>query len=257
MNFKVITANINGIRSAYAKGFFTWLENQNADVVCLQEVRADEKVLENSNFHQNGYFCDFACAEKKGYSGVGIFSKQKPNQIIKQFNHPIFDTDGRFIAHQFDDLLVVSLYLHSGTTGSIRQDLKFQAMQEFEKKMDEWKKLNKKVIICGDINIVHTEQDIRNFKQNIKNSGCLPEERAWLDGLFYQKNWLDSFRQIKQAEHQYTWWSNRGNARNNNVGWRIDYQIISDNLAQSVKKTEIYTEEKFSDHAPYIVEYYF
>ena len=123
--------------------------------------------------------------------------------------------------------------------------------------MDEWKKLNKKVIICGDINIVHTEQDIRNFKQNIKNSGCLPEERAWLDGLFYQKNWLDSFRQIKQAEHQYTWWSNRGNARNNNVGWRIDYQIISDNLAQSVKKTEIYTEEKFSDHAPYIVEYYF
>lgn len=250
---KIITANTNGIRSAAKKGFFEWLEKQDADVVCIQETKAQVHQLEDSIFHPGySYYHD---AVKKGYSGVALYCKTKPDVLITGIGHEEFDSEGRFIEAQFGNLSVCSLYMPSGSAKDERQLVKYRCMDFFMDKMHEMKNSGRDYIICGDWNIAHKNEDIRNWKGNKKNSGFLPEERAWLDTLFDEVGFVDAFREVDQEEHSYTWWSNRGQAYANNVGWRIDYHILTPGMKGLVKKTEIYKDDRFSDHAPLIIDY--
>lgn len=252
---RIITANVNGIRAAERKGFFDWIKTQNADVVCLQEIKAQENQLDE-RFYPKEYHCYYQPAEKKGYSGTAIFTKQAPIQVIKESPWESINFEGRFIRTDFKDLSVISIYIHSGSAKQERQDLKMAFLTEqFMPYLQELKASGRKVIICGDVNIVHQERDIKNWKANQKNSGCLPEERAWLDELFFEVGFIDGFREVNQEGEQYTWWSNRGQAWANNVGWRIDYQILTPNLKGTVKSVSIYKDERFSDHAPLIMDY--
>ncbi|CAC9635801.1 exodeoxyribonuclease III [bacterium endosymbiont of Bathymodiolus sp. 5 South] len=252
---RIITTNVNGIRAAEKKGFFDWIKTQDADVVCLQEIKAQEDQLDEL-FYPKEYHCYYQSAEKKGYSGTAIFSKQAPTQIIKESPWDDINFEGRFIQADFKDFSVISIYIHSGSAKQERQDLKMAFLSErFMPYLQELKASGRKVIICGDVNIVHQERDIKNWKANQKNSGCLPQERAWLDELFFEVGFIDGFREVNQASHQYTWWSNRGQSWANNVGWRIDYQILTPNLKGAVKSASIYKDERFSDHAPLIMDY--
>ncbi|HDZ16034.1 MAG TPA: exodeoxyribonuclease III [Methylophaga aminisulfidivorans] len=252
---RIITANVNGIRAAARKGFFDWLPKQNADVVCIQETKAQIHQLDDEIFSPEGYHCYYHDAEKKGYSGVAIYSKTKPDEVIVGLGNDEIDIEGRYIEAKFGKLSVISLYLPSGSSKEERQNVKYRCMDFFEDKMLEMKKSGRDYVICGDWNIAHKNEDIRNWKGNLKNSGFLPEERAWLDKLFDEIGFVDAFREIPQDEHQYTWWSNRGQARANNVGWRIDYHILSPTLKDTVRATEIYREDSFSDHAPLMIDY--
>ncbi len=252
---KIITFNANGIRSAQRKGFFDWAAKQHADVICVQELKAQDEQLDDLLLQLDGYEFYHHCAVKKGYSGVGIYTRKKPDQTIDDFGWDLSHHEGRYLQADFGDLSVISVYLPSGSSGDERQAVKFQFLQEFEKHLIKLLKKKQHYIICGDWNIVHKEIDIKNFKANQKNSGCLPEERAWLDHLFNDLKFVDAFREVNQLPEQYTWWSQRGRARQNNVGWRIDYHIISQELKSKVKRAEIYTKENFSDHAPLIIEY--
>ncbi|HLD84166.1 MAG TPA: exodeoxyribonuclease III [Coxiellaceae bacterium] len=252
---KIITANVNGIRAAAKKGFFKWLAAQQADVVCLQETKAQMAHLPDELYRPDNYHCYFTDAVKKGYSGVALYSKQKPDAVLHTLGFALADEEGRFVQADFGHLSVISLYLPSGTSGDHRQKEKYNFMDRLLKVLRHYQKSTRDVIICGDWNIVHKEIDIKNFKSNQKNSGCLPEERAWLDDIFTKEGFVDAFRVVNHEKDQYTWWSHRGNARANNVGWRIDYQVISESLKNKVKNAEIYTAENFSDHAPLIVEY--
>jgi len=258
---RVISINCNGIRAAARKGMFAWLEKVDADVVCLQETKAQIHQLDDPIFHPEGYHCAYFDAQKKGYSGVAIYSKEKPKKFIAGINSDPawqeFNDEGRIIEAQFDKLSVLSVYLPSGSSGEIRQAAKYRFMDLFEQTMRSMKRKRREFIICGDWNIVHTEKDIKNWRSNQKNSGCLPEERAWLTHLFDDLGFVDSFREVEQEDHTYTWWSNRGRAYDNNVGWRIDYQVLSPKLKGTVVSTSVYKDEKFSDHAPYIVDYKF
>lgn len=252
---RVISYNINGIRAAARKGMFEWLKQQQADVVCLQETKAQMEHLHDEIFRPEGYHCYFVDAEKKGYSGVGIYCKQRPDNVITELGWHDADSEGRYIQADFGQLSVASIYLPSGSSGDHRQQVKFDFMQHYEQVLKRQLHEGRSHIICGDWNIVHKEIDIKNFKSNQKNSGCLPEERAWLDMLFDELGWVDAFRVINQEPLQYTWWSNRGRARENNVGWRIDYQVVTPDLKNKVKKAQVYKEEWFSDHAPLIIDY--
>ncbi len=252
---RIISYNVNGIRATARKGMFDWLAEQQADVVCLQETKAQMAVLDDEIFRPQGYHCYFADAEKKGYSGVGLYSKVKPDHVITRLGWTDADNEGRYIQADFGNLSVISLYLPSGTSGDHRQNFKFDFMHRYEKILKKQIKDGRSYIICGDWNIVHKEIDIKNFKSNQKNSGCLPEERAWLDKLFEQIGFVDAFRVINQETDQYTWWSNRGRARENNVGWRIDYQVITPDLKPKVKDVFVYKDQWFSDHAPLIIDY--
>ena len=259
---RIVSANLNGIRAAARKGFFDWFEKQDIDVLCIQETKAQENQLEDELYHPKGYHTYFHDAEKKGYSGVAIYSKVKPTKVIKGLGWPDIDMEGRYIEAQFDGLSVISLYMHSGSASDERQQIKFDFMDRFGDYMKSLRRKRREYIICGDWNIVHKEIDIKNWKGNQKNSGCLPAERDWLDLVFsdgeHEKNglgYIDAFREINKEPHQYTWWSNRGNARANNVGWRIDYQIITPGLKDAVKATGVYKEEWYSDHAPLTVDY--
>lgn len=252
---RVITANVNGIRSAAKKGFFEWLSKQDADFVCLQETKAQVADLTDEIYRPQGYHCYFTDAVKKGYSGVALYSKQKPDRVIQTLGWSCADQEGRFVQADVGNLSVISLYLPSGSSGDHRQVEKFDFMHRFLNVLREFHASKREFIICGDWNIVHKEIDIKNFKPNQKTSGCLPEERAWLDDLFTKEKFVDAFRVINHAPNQYTWWSNRGQAYAKNVGWRIDYQIISESLKNKVKSVAIYKEQKFSDHAPLVVDY--
>lgn len=252
---RIITANVNGIRAAARKGFFDWLPKQNADVVCIQETKAQVHQLEDDIFRPQGYHCYYHDAEKKGYSGVALYCKAEPDEVIVGMGNEEFDAEGRYIEARFGNLSVISLYMPSGSSKEERQIAKYRCMDFFEIKMQEMKESGRDVLICGDWNIAHKNEDIRNWKGNLKNSGFLPEERAWLDKLFDEMGFIDAFRELPQEEHQYTWWSNRGQARANNVGWRIDYHILTPSMKGKVKATEIYREESFSDHAPLIIDY--
>jgi exodeoxyribonuclease III len=252
---RIITANVNGIRAAARKGFFDWLPKQNADVVCIQETKAQVHQLEDDIFRPQGYHCYYHDAEKKGYSGVALYCKAEPDEVIVGMGNEEFDAEGRYIEARFGNLSVISLYMPSGSSKEERQIAKYRCMDFFENKMQEMKDSGRDVLICGDWNIAHKNEDIRNWKGNLKNSGFLPEERAWLDKLFDEMGFIDAFRELPQEEHQYTWWSNRGQARANNVGWRIDYHILTPGMKGKVKATEIYREESFSDHAPLIIDY--
>ncbi len=259
---KIITANVNGIRAAEKKGFFTWLQAQRADVVCLQETKAQEHQLTPEDFYPEGYHCYYVDAEKKGYSGVAIYSRIKPQKVTRGLGEGFEDMDaeGRFVQVDFDTpetgkLSVISLYLPSGSSKEERQQVKYSFMERFTERLTAMRRQRREFVICGDWNIVHKEIDIKNWKSNQKNSGCLPEERAWLDQLFGPLGFVDAFRVVNQEAGQYTWWSNRGQAWANNVGWRIDYQVITPGLADKVRSALVYKDERFSDHSPLVMEY--
>ena len=254
---RIITANLNGIRSAAIKGFFAWLQTQNADVVCVQELKAQAADLTAEMLEPAGYHGYFHYAEKKGYSGVGIYSKTKPDLVIEGLGIADIDSEGRYIEAQFGNLSVVSLYLPSGSSGEERQAFKFSVLARMMPHLDALAKSGREVVICGDINIAHQEIDLKNYKGNRKNSGFLPEERAWLGDLFERVGWADVYRKLHPAttDECYTWWSNRGAAYEKNVGWRLDYQIATPILANNAIKSTIYKEQRFSDHAPLIIDY--
>lgn len=258
---KIISANLNGIRSATTKGFFNWMTAQDADVVCVQELKAQAADLSDLMRSPSGYFGHFHYAEKKGYSGVGLYSRKQPDRVIEGIGHPGFDAEGRYIRADFGKLTVISVYVPSGSSSPERQEAKFSFMDEFEPVLaalqKEVREDGREVVICGDWNIAHKEIDLKNWKGNLKNSGFLPAERAWLTKLFDQEGWVDTYRHLypDAGESAYTWWSNRGQAWAKNVGWRIDYQIASSGIASSAKEASVYKDQRFSDHAPLLVTY--
>ena len=255
---KIISFNANGIRAAAKKGFYEWLSAQDADFVCIQETKAQTHQLidiDNELFFPNEFHCEYYDAEKKGYSGVAIYAKHKPQQVIKGLGFNDCDNEGRYIQFDYPNFSVVSIYLPSGTSGDERQQVKYNFLDKFEEHLNKLKAEEKDYIICGDYNIAHKQIDIKNWRSNQKNSGFLPEERSWLDKLFGPMGFCDAFRIVNQEADQYTWWSNRANAWANNVGWRIDYQVITQGLVAKVNSAEVYRETKFSDHAPLIITY--
>ena len=252
---RIITLNCNGIRSAARKGFFDWLPSQNADVICLQETKAQISQLSDAVFSPEGYHCFYHDAEKKGYSGVALYSKKAPDAIISGLGFDKYDCEGRMLEARFGNTSIISLYLPSGSAKEERQAFKYEMMDDLLPRLNQFKEEQREYVICGDWNIAHTKQDIRNWRGNQKNSGFLPEERAWLTHLFDDLGFVDSFRELPQKEHEYTWWSNRGQAWANNTGWRIDYQISTPGLKGRVKRTTIYRDQRFSDHAPFTVDY--
>jgi len=245
---KIFSFNVNGIRSAINKGFITWLEAEQPDVVLLQEIKAshsDVDVLQHL-----GYYAYTMPAEKKGYSGVAIFSKQKPDHIEYGCGNAQYDSEGRVIRADYGDLSIMSLYLPSGTTGEIRQEIKYQMMDYFYEYIATLRQSKHNLIIGGDYNICRTEIDIHNPKSNAKSSGFLPEERAWLN-KFIDSGMQDTFRVFHPDEkHQYTWWSFRAGSRDKNLGWRIDYLLASEPLKASLSEASIFPHIKFSDHCP-------
>jgi exodeoxyribonuclease-3 len=263
---RIITCNTNGIRSAATKGFFDWLAKQNADVTCIQETKAQEDQLADPVFHPTGCHSFYRSAStKKGYSGVAIYARRKPDAVLTEIGWDPFDAEGRYLEARFGNLSVVSLYVPSGTSGEERQAFKFDTMKKLRKIFDGWLASGREYVLCGDWNIVRSERDIKNWKSNQKNSGCLPEERAWLNGLIADAHgdgapapahgWLDSFRVVKPDAEEYSWWSNRGGARANNVGWRIDYQIATPGTGRRAQACTITREPRFSDHAPVQIDY--
>ena len=254
---RIITANTNGIRAAASKGFFDWLPKQNADVVCIQETKAQEHQLEDEVFWPKGYSNYYVDAKKKGYSGVALYARREPDTVIDEMGCEEFDDEGRYIEAQFGKLSVISLYAPSGSSGEHRQASKDRFLDFFLPYLQTLKRKRREYIICGDFNIAHRNIDLKNWKPNQKNSGFLPHERAWLDRLFDELKFNDAFREINQEADQYTWWSNRGQAWAKNVGWRIDYQVTSPRLKGKATAESIYKDERFSDHAPLIMDYDF
>lgn len=252
---RIITLNVNGIRAAATKGFFQWMVRQQADVVCIQETKAQAQQLEDKVFHPRGWHVYFHDAEKKGYSGVAIYSKHKPDKVNIGLGWPDMDAEGRYIEACFGPLSVVSLYLPSGSSSEDRQAVKFSFLERFMPCLRKLKLKRREYILCGDWNIAHKEIDLKNWRSNQKNSGFLPEERAWLDEVFGTHKFVDAFREINNEPDQYTWWSNRGRAWDNNVGWRLDYQVVTPGLKDKVRSAEVYTDERFSDHAPLTMDY--
>ncbi len=252
---KVISVNVNGIRAAHRKGFFDWIQKVKADVICIQETKAQTDQLVDEILAPKGYHACFNDAVKKGYSGTAIYSKKKPDKITNKLGWEVADTEGRYLQADFGKLSVVSLYLPSGSSKKERQLLKYEFLDQFNPILKKMRRQKREYIICGDWNIAHKEIDLKNWKGNQKNSGFLPEERAWMDQLFDKVGMVDSFRVVNQEPDQYTWWSNRGQAWAKNVGWRIDYQVVTPGLRDKIKSVSIYKDERFSDHAPLITNY--
>ena len=254
---RIISVNVNGIRAANRKGFFHWLRRQKADVVCLQELKAQADQITDRAFWPPSFNCYYHPAERKGYSGVGIYCRQEPDTVAEGLGWADFDAEGRWIEARFADLSVISLYMPSGSHSEERQQIKFSVMKRLAPYLKELASDGREYIICGDWNIAHKAIDLKNWRGNQKNSGFLPEERAWMDELFGELGFVDAFRVVNQLPDQYTWWSNRGRAWEKNVGWRIDYQVITPGLASAVRDVSIYKRKRFSDHAPMIIDYDF
>ena len=256
---RVTSLNLNGIRAAFRKGLQPWMANHAADVLCLQEIKIADADLTDELRNPDGYTGHFHHAQKKGYSGVGIYQKQPAEKITIGLGCDEFDAEGRIIRADWPSVSIISAYLPSGSSGDERQQAKYRFLDKFgpwmDALMDEHRTTGREFIICGDWNIAHKEIDIKNWKGNLKNSGFLPEERAWLTEVFDQRGFVDVFRQIDPRADQYTWWSNRGQAWAKNVGWRIDYQIATPGIAAKARSTSIYKDERFSDHAPLTVDY--
>ena len=253
---RIITLNLNGIRSALAKGFPRWLARQRADVVCLQEIKAQEADLADLALVPRGYLGHYhCCSTKKGYSGVALYSRVKPDRVSRGHGSREFDPEGRFLRADFGGLSVVSVYLPSGSSSEERQQAKFRFLDEFMPVLKKLISSGREFVICGDWNIAHREIDLENWRGNRKNSGFLPEERAWLTAVFDEVGWVDVFRRVDPRPRQYTWWSNRGQAWAKNVGWRIDYQIATPRLAATARRAAIYKKQRFSDHAPLSIDY--
>ncbi len=254
---RIISLNANGIRAAARKGFFEWLARQAADVVCIQETKAQEHQLGDAVFRPEGYHSFYEDAEKKGYSGVAIYTRHEPEKVVRGLGIDAYDREGRYLEVQLSGLAVASVYLPSGTSGDERQAFKMQMLDDFLAHMKKTRRRRREYVFCGDFNIAHTKADIKNWRSNQKNSGFLPEERAWMDTMIHKGGFVDAFRELPQEEHEYSWWSNRGQAWANNTGWRIDYHITTPGLAGRVKATDIYRDERFSDHAPVTIDYDF
>jgi len=252
---RVITVNVCGIRSAAAKGLFRWLRRQDADFICLQETRSHEHQLAEHGVRLPGYHSFFCDAERKGYAGVALYARQAPQRVVRGFGVPEFDREGRYLEAQFGELSVVSLYLPSGSAGPERQASKFRFLDAFTAHLARLRRRRRHYILSGDWNIAHRAIDLKNWRSNQKNSGFLPEERAWMERLFGPAGYVDAFREVRPEPDLYTWWSNRGQARANNVGWRIDYQVVSGTLAGRARAASIYRRTRFSDHAPLIMDY--
>ncbi|MDA1117007.1 MAG: exodeoxyribonuclease III [Proteobacteria bacterium] len=252
---RVISLNVNGIRSAAKKGLFAWLAAQQADVVCLQEIKAQEADLDAALLAPRGYQGHFCPAQKKGYAGVALYSRVAPDKVVRGFGAREFDGEGRYLEAGFGKLKVVSLYLPSGSSGEHRQQSKFRFLDAFVPQLKKLVRSGHDVVLCGDWNIAHQRIDLKNWRSNQKNSGFLPEERAWLSRVFGELGWVDVFRRLDPRPEQYTWWSNRGQSWANNVGWRIDYQIATPGVARGARRASIYRRKRFSDHAPLIIDY--
>jgi exodeoxyribonuclease III len=252
---RVITLNVNGIRSAAKKGLFRWLAAQKADVVCLQELKCHEADLDAKLHGLKAFESCHAFAQKKGYSGVALYSRRTPDEVRRGFAVREFDDEGRYVEARFGKLWVISVYLPSGSAGPHRQASKFRFLKRFLNHLKKIKDRGGEVILCGDWNIAHKEIDLKNWRSNQKNSGFLPEERKWLSRVFDELGFVDVFRTLNDKPDQYTWWSNRGQARAKNVGWRIDYQIATPGIAAKAKRESIYRTRRFSDHAPLAIDY--
>lgn len=254
---RIISLNLNGIRSAWSKNVFPWLVSQQADVVCFQELKAQLPDLSPEMLSPDGMSAHYHCAEKKGYSGVGIWSRHQPEQVVHGFDGAEFDAEGRYLRMDIGNLSVISLYLPSGSSSPERQEAKFRFLDVFLPKMKALREEGREIVLCGDWNIAHQEADLKNWKSNRKNSGFLPEERAWLTRVFDELGWVDVYRRLypDATDACYTWWSNRGQAWAKNVGWRIDYQIATPGIAASAQAASVYKAERFSDHAPLVVDY--
>ncbi len=252
---RIVTLNVNGIRSAARKGVFRWLAAQRADLVCLQEMKCQQADLDPKLHALKGFEACHAFAEKKGYSGVALYSRRPPDEVRRGFAVREFDAEGRYVEARFGKLWVVSLYLPSGSAGPHRQASKFRFLKRFLPHLEKLRDRGDEIILCGDWNIAHQEIDLRNWRSNQKNSGFLPEERAWLTRVFDELGFVDVFRRLNDKPDQYTWWSNRGQAYTKNVGWRIDYQVATPGVAATARKEKIYKTKRFSDHAPLIIDY--
>lgn len=253
---KVLTLNVNGLRSAAQKGLYPWLATQDADFICLQEIKLQaEHLLADPSLSLPGYHVDYVHAEKKGYSGVAIYAKNKPLKVTNSLDFSICDQEGRYLQFDYPDMTICSIYFPSGSSGEERQAIKMVFLSQIEPHLKKLIASNKPCILCGDYNIAHKEIDLKNWKGNQKNSGFLPEERAWMSHLLGEIGFHDAFRVIHPDAAVYTWWSFRGRAYEKDVGWRIDYQMITPDLVNRVKSAHVVREPKFSDHAPLIIEY--
>ncbi|HWU68217.1 MAG TPA: exodeoxyribonuclease III [Stenotrophobium sp.] len=255
---RIISINTNGIRSAARKGLFAWLPRQQADFVCIQETKAQIADLQgDGDFFPQGWHAHFRDARKKGYAGVAVYSRQAPDAVLTELGNDEFDAEGRYLELRHGNLSVVSLYLPSGSAGPERQASKDRFLEFFLPRLREWRSSGRDYVICGDWNIAHRNIDLKNWKSNQKNSGFLPHERAWLDTVFDEVGWVDGYRALHPDTEgeAYTWWSNRGNAYANNVGWRIDYQVVTPSMKDRIESAQVYKDEKFSDHAPLILDY--
>jgi exodeoxyribonuclease-3 len=254
-SIRVITLNANGVRSAASKGLFRWLATQRPDVVCLQEMKCQAADLDAKLHGLKLYQTCHAFAEKKGYSGVALYSRQTPDEVAQGFQNREFDAEGRYVEARFGNLWVVSVYLPSGSAGPHRQASKFRFLKHFLKHLERLRSRGQEIILCGDWNIAHQQIDLKNWRSNQKNSGFLPQEREWLTRVFDDIGFVDVFRRLNQKPDQYTWWSNRGRAYAKNVGWRIDYQIATPGVAATAVRESIYKRRRFSDHAPLTIDY--
>jgi exodeoxyribonuclease-3 len=252
---RVLTLNVNGIRSAARKGLYRWLAAQRADIACLQEIKAQAADLEPGMRAPKGLYGHFSHAQKKGYAGVAIYSRLRPDALIEGFGVREFDAEGRYLEARFGRLSVISVYLSSGSSGPHRQASKFRFLEAFLPHLKKLRGAGREVILCGDWNIAHREIDLRNWRANRRNSGFLPEERAWLTRVFDELGYVDVFRRLNAKPEQYTWWSNRGQAWAKNVGWRIDYQIATPGVAETAQRESIYRRRRYSDHAPLTIDY--
>jgi exodeoxyribonuclease-3 len=254
---RIISANLNGIRSAATKGYFDWLPTQAADIVCVQELKAQAADLKPEFIQCDGLSGAFHYAEKKGYSGVGVYTRQAPDNVVVGLGNAEFDAEGRYIEAQYNKFAVVSLYQPSGSSSDERQQAKFRFLEAFFPHLEALMKSGREIVLCGDWNIAHKEADLKNWKSNQKNSGFLPEERAWLTRVFDQLGFVDVYRSLypDHTHEAYTWWSNRGQAWADNVGWRSDFQIATPGIAAKATAASVYKAQRFSDHAPLIVDY--
>ena len=254
---RIITLNLNGIRSAWNKGVLPWTVAQNPDVVCLQELKAQHSDLSEEMKAPAGLHAYYHTAEKKGYSGVGLWCRHQPDAIIEGLGNAEFDAEGRYLRADFGNLSVISLYLPSGSSSPERQEVKFRFMAYFYLHLEELAKIGREVVVCGDWNIAHQEIDLKNWRGNRKNSGFLPEERAWVSRVLNEGGWSDVYRSLypEATEECYTWWSNRGQAWAKNVGWWLDYAIATSGVASAARRASVYKEHRFSDHAPLTIDY--
>ena len=248
---RITTLNCNGIRSAARKGFYRWLRYHKPDIVCLQELKCHIEAMVSPRSYR-GFF---HCANKRGYSGVGVLARSEPENITAGVGIKSIDAEGRYLQLSYPKLDVISLYLPSGSSSELRQQMKFQFMSVFYPHLLRLRQSGREVILCGDWNIAHKEIDLKNWRANQKYSGFLPEERDWIAKVFEAGGFVDVFRTLNQKAEQYTWWSNRGRAWEKNVGWRIDYQIATPEVAKHAVACSIYKRKRFSDHAPLTIDY--